>query len=261
MTSRKKIYTEPFVKDKRVFYPCNVGGCSKACECPPCLNGSEMRCPDHHPDHPEMFNPVEDLHHSRRILFDSKTKEMIFKRPMSHPKTCPPKLELAGLKKDCQICQLNLENHKKYHFTFHSDVCEICYHKEFVSKNSFELICYICMKKFQNKYRLKDHINMHDRKQNPFSCKLCDKGFTTKFVYERHVTEHHKAREQSYDCSECEKRYTVERNLIRHIETKHTDKSKYICDVCDKQFERSDKLKRHRKFVHEITDQKLKFQV
>ena len=51
---------------------------------------------------------------------------------------------------------------------------------------------------------------MHDRKQNPFSCKLCDKGFTTKFVYERHVTEHHKAREQSYDCSECEKRYTVE---------------------------------------------------
>ena len=66
----KKIYTKPFVKNGKVFYPCNVGGCAKACECPPCQNGSEMRCPDHHPDHPEMFNPEEDLHHSRRILFN-----------------------------------------------------------------------------------------------------------------------------------------------------------------------------------------------
>ena len=247
----KKIYTKPFVKNGKVFYPCNVGGCAKACECPPCQNGSEMRCPDHHPDHPEMFNPEEDLQHFRRILFDSRTKEKIFERPLVDPKVCPPRLELAGMKKNCRSCQENLEIHLRHHFTFHSDVCEICYHKEFISKNSFELICYVCMKKFENKYRLKDHIGIHDKQQNPYCCKICDKGFTTKYVYERHIMENHKAHKQTYDCAECDNKYTSERSLIRHIEAKHSEEI-CKCDVCDKCFARRDVLTKHRKFVHQI---------
>ena len=121
-----------------------------------------MRCPDHHPDHPEMFHPDEDISYSRKILFDSKSKMAIFKRPLFHPELCPPKLELAGMKKICRICRTNSKIHLKYHLTLHSDVCEICYHKEFISKNSFELIFYICMKSFKNKYRLKDHMNIHE---------------------------------------------------------------------------------------------------
>lgn len=253
----KKIYTKPFIRNEKVFYPCNVGGCAKACMCPPCSNDSEMRCPDHHPDHPELFDHDEDLHHSRRILFLSKTKEKIFKRPIVHPNLCPPKLNLAGLKKNCQNCRKNLENHLKHHFVLHSDVCEICYYKEYISKNSFELVCYVCMKKFENTYRLKDHMKIHDKDQNPYSCKICDIGFTTKFVYERHIMEHHKGREQSFDCEECGKTYTAERNLKRHIETKHTNNSKYTCELCEKQFDWSHDLRRHRKFVHQIDEKRV----
>ena len=55
--SSKKIYTQPFIRNEKWHYPCNIGGCAKDCECPPCSDGAEMRCSDHHPDHPEMFHP------------------------------------------------------------------------------------------------------------------------------------------------------------------------------------------------------------
>ena len=255
--SSKKIYTQPFIRNEKWHYPCNIGGCAKDCECPPCSDGAEMRCSDHHPDHPEMFHPNEDISHHRRLLFDSKMQRPIFNRPLSDPKSCPPKLELAGIKKKCRICRTNFKNHLKYHHTLHSDVCEICYHKEFISKNSFELICYVCMKKFESKYRLEDHMNTHDPENNPYTCKICDKGFTTKYVYERHVMENHKDNDQIFPCTECEKSYTLERNLLRHIDTKHTAKLKHICNICEEHFERKDVLRQHQKFVHQIETRKV----
>ena len=248
----KKLYSKPFIQNGKLYYPCNIGGCAKECECPPCSDGTEMRCPDHHPDHPEMFHPKEDISFSRKILFDSKSKMPIFKRPLSDPNLCPPKLELAGLKKICRICRTNSNNHLKYHHTLHSDVCEICYHKEFISKNSFELICYICMKSFKNKYRLKDHMNIHDPENNPYSCKVCDKGFTTKYVYERHIMQNHQDSSLNFACNKCDKSYISEQNLMRHVETKHTGKIENICNLCDKQFTRKDVLQKHQKIVHQI---------
>ena len=248
----KKIYSQPFIQDGKVHYPCNVGGCARECECPPCSDGTEMRCPDHHPDHPEMFHPDEDISYSRKILFDSKSKMAIFKRPLFHPELCPPKLELAGMKKICRICRTNSKIHLKYHLTLHSDVCEICYHKEFISKNSFELICYICMKSFKNKYRLKDHMNIHEPENNPYSCKVCDKGFTTKYGYERHIMQNHRDNSLVFTCTECENSYISEQNLMRHVETNHIGKAEHICNICEKPFSRKDVLKKHQKIVHQI---------
>ena len=65
--------------------------------------------------------------------------------------------------------------------------------------NSFALICYVCMKKFENKYRLEDHMNIHDQ-ENPYFCKVCDKGFTNKYTYERHVLQNHELDEGHYAC-------------------------------------------------------------
>ena len=57
---------------------------------------------EHHPDHPLLFDPEEDLSISRRMLFDIDTDEAIFKRPDAHSKLCPPVLLLAGIKKKCK---------------------------------------------------------------------------------------------------------------------------------------------------------------
>jgi uncharacterized Zn-finger protein len=98
---------------------------------------------------------------------------------------------------------------------------------------------------------------IHDPQNNPYSCKVCDKGFTTKYVYERHVMENHKDNDQTFPCTECDKRYTSERNLQRHIDTKHSGKPKHVCNICEEQFQRTDVLKKHQRFVHQIETRKV----
>lgn len=50
-----------------------------------------------------------------------------------------------------------------------------------------------------------------------------------------------------YHCSyaECSKRYGKRSELLRHIRTRHL--YKWICEGCEKEFTRSDNLRRHKK--------------
>ena len=59
-----------------------------------------------------------------------------------------------------------------------------------------------------------------------------------------------------FACSKCENTYTAERNLMRHIETKHGDKPNHICTLCEKQVERIDVLQKHLKYIHNIDHKK-----
>ena len=253
----KAVNLEPFVKDGKVFYPCNVGGCEKECECAPCNNNGNLHCPDHHLDHPLLFNPEEDLSITRRMFFDPDTKETIFKRPFADSRLCPPVLKLTGLKIKCKICKSNVNNHLKHHHFSHPEVCDICNHLEFISKNSFKLICYVCMKTFESKYRLEDHMNIHNP-ENPHFCRACDRGFTSKYHYERHILENHGMNQQKYWCEECDSTFTLERNLQRHMKDKHSDIDKidYKCDLCEKTFNRKDNLLKHQRIEHNIHERK-----
>jgi KRAB domain-containing zinc finger protein len=101
----------------------------------------------------------------------------------------------------------------------------ICNHKQFISNDSFNLICYICMKQFESKCRLKDHMNIHDAKEKPHFCRSCEQGFSSKFNYNRHVLQNHTDLTEEYNCAKCEATFTLERNLERHIQVeqvKHT---------------------------------------
>ena len=254
----KVVIIKPTVKDNKVNYPCNLGGCEKGCECDPCTDKGPLLCPNHHPDHPLMFDPEEDLVISRRIFVDPETKQSISKRPLAHPILHPPHLLLAGLKRKCKRCKRNVKNHLKHHLTLHTEVCDICNHMEFVSKNSFALICYVCMKKFENKYRLEDHMNIHDE-ENPYFCKVCDKGFTTKYTYERHVLQNHEEDEGHYACKECNASFTLNRNLNRHIAERHsnTPENRYQCGICEKTFNRKDNKLQHQRIQHNFDVKKI----
>jgi hypothetical protein len=253
----KAVNDKPSMKDNKVKYPCNVGGCGKDCECDPCTDSGPLLCPNHHPDHPQMFDPEEDLSVSRRMFVDPRTKQSIYKRPLAHPSLHPPTLLLAGLKKRCKICRRNMKNHLRFHYTLHREVCDICNHMDFVSKNSFDLICYVCMKKFENKYRLEDHMNIHNQ-ENPYFCKSCDKGYTTKYTYERHVLQNHEDNTESYVCGECNESYTLETNLKRHINEKHTpNENHYRCGICKTSFNRKDNMLQHQRIQHNFDVKKV----
>lgn len=254
----KRIHTEPYLYNGSVVYPCNVGGCAKRCECEGCnfWYGDEiLNCPDHHPDHPMMFNPEEDILIYRRMLFDPKYITPNFDRPKADSRW---RLKLAGMKKECQICKQVVKDHLKNHHSskLHTEVCEICAHLEFISQNSFALICYVCMKKFEDKYRLEDHMNVH-KPDNLFTCKLCDKSFTTKFTQERHMNEIHVEKRITLDCDRCDAKFSSERNLRRHLKDAHSENiNQYECSACEAYFKRKDNLLQHMREVHDINERK-----
>ena len=254
----QKLHDQPYKEDGKVIYPCNIGGCGKVCECGPCNSDGEiLQCPDHHPDHPLLFNPQDDLSISRRILFDADNKSPIYKRPIADPKLCPPKLKLAGMKKNCKTCKSIVRDHLRNHHSLHSEVCEICNHMEYISKNSFKLICPVCMKIFESKYRLEDHMNLHNTK-NPYFCKSCDRGFTTKFNYEKHVLENHDENQETYECDKCSETFTLERNLKRHKDDIHSEKNQeeYTCELCQKSFKQRYNLLKHKRIEHNKNERK-----
>ena len=157
-----------------------------------------------------------------RIFVDHKSNETIWKRPLADSRLSPPDLLLTGLKLICKTCKHNVNNHVKHHYSLHPTVCDICNHMGFISNNSFNLICYICMKKFESKYRLKDHMNIHSEEANPHFCKVCEIGFVTKFTYERHILENHEVKKEDFSCTECSASFTFKRNLQRHTDEHHS---------------------------------------
>ena len=252
---------EPSTDDHgRVIYPCNVGGCGKQCDCEICnmWGGDEItECPDHHPDHPEMFDPEKDIVIRRRIFFQ-KSKYIKFERPKQNTFWRPRNLKLAGMKKECDICKMVVKDHLQNHHSFklHSEHCQICNHIELISENSMALTCYICMKKFQIKFRLEDHLKTH-KQDNMISCDLCSKSFPTNYTKQRHTFEMHGGQQMEYVCEICHSKFSLERNLKRHITDFHsTESSEYPCTICDTKFARSDNLEQHYKEKHNIDKRK-----
>ena len=240
------------------FYPCNFGCCLQRCSCTPCNDDqgryqepNSFKCDDHNPDHPEMFDEDDDLAIKRRKYFHAGSKKPIFKRPKNHTELCPPKIKLAGMKKECKKCRTILDDHRRNHHILHH-VCQICCHMERMSKVSFNLTCYLCLRLFKNKYRLADHMLTHDD-DNPFFCVACKKGFTRKFTYEQHILSNHSDSKEDHVCSSCKINFSSSANLNRHIKTKHqTTQEDYSCNLCDKKFKRHDTLFRHERVDHNL---------
>ena len=62
----------------------------------------------------------------------------------------------------------------------------------------------------------------HDEK-NPFACRECDKNFTNKHNYEKHISTIHGKVQENFNCEACGEAFTKRFNLIRHKNDKHTE--------------------------------------
>ena len=260
----KRVHTEPWTGENgQVFYPCNVGGCGKPCDCQSCnfWDGTEIvDCPKHHPDHPEMFNPEEDISISRRVFFEENHLPK-YERRSERTWWRPADLKLAGMKKKCSTCLLFIRDHLKNHHSYqlHAECCEVCEHIKLIVENSLALICYICMKKFQSKYRLADHMNIHDPKMK-FTCDTCNTNFTTALTLKRHHEEIHGEENKQLSCDECQAEFSSERNLERHKGNFHNQQKRdqeFNCDICSETFTRIDNVDRHKRDTHGIDDRKV----
>ena len=251
----KKANNKPHFDNGKAYYPCNTGSCLKECICEPCQDpvkyseSNSFKCPQHPIDHPEMYDESEDLAINRRQFVDSGTKQPIFKRPAEDSFLCPPSIKLAQMKKNCKTCRIVFDDHKKHHHITH-EACQICCHLNQRTKISFKVTCYLCFKNFKNKYKLADHMRIHDD-ENPFTCNICDKNFTTKHTYKNHTLNSHTTNKETINCDICGKAFSKLFNLERHKKNKHTENiQSFECKYCESTFKRKDNLTKHEQTNH-----------
>ena len=255
----KDISKEAHFEDEKAYYPCNFGSCLKRCSCIPCkhpenyLEPNTFRCSDHNINHPKLFDESMDLSVPRRKFFSVGSKKPIYKRPKEHKHLCPPMIKLAGMKKKCKRCKEIFQDHRRNHHILHP-ACQICSHMDFVSRTSFNLTCHVCLKSFNNKYKLADHQFTHGDSHNSFYCNICEKGFTGKFNYEQHIMTNHGESADIHKCDQCNNTFSSRTNLKRHIATKHssTTPEEYVCTICGKIFKRADNLIKHERINHQL---------
>ncbi|KAJ8954960.1 hypothetical protein NQ318_000391 [Aromia moschata] len=73
-------------------------------------------------------------------------------------------------------------------------------------------------------------------------CQYCDKNFTHKGDYNKHLRKHTK--EQPFSCQICKRKFAHTSNLQRHYRL-HSGQRPFVCNYCDKSFSRKDKLECH----------------
>jgi len=140
----------------------------------------------------------------------------------------------------------------------------------FVTDVEKKFECSICAKKFDRRFKLQIHLDMHDGKI-PFKCRFCDKKFTRGWlcrdherrhtgdlpqckvcggrflVLEKHMLVHSEVREK-HICSVCGKDFTRECNLLRHMQLHSGDC--YTCQDCGRNFQTLQYLRLHSLAVH-----------
>ena len=231
-----------YVDNKMVYY-CNIGGCAEECECSDCrIEATEEdnnQCKTHIPDHPENFQEDNHIQYHRKIFTEEEVqKEFLIVR-------------LPNMEKDCEICQDNVYDHRFNHRTYHK-FCNICNFMKTASEKSFRNICRVCLRIFSDKYKLKNHMGIHEPS---FICEMCDKQFSCGQTLKKHTEEFHKEEgEAVYKCDICNMEYSNKRNLTDHIKTHTQPKEVLKCRLCssEKFFRYARTLRRHYLSVHKI---------
>ncbi|XP_047496551.1 zinc finger protein 48-like [Penaeus chinensis] len=99
--------------------------------------------------------------------------------------------------------------------------------------------CHLCYKRFENRYKLKMHLNTHTG-DRPFTCDVCGKGFMRRTTLTGHRIIHDASQ---FSCPTCNRTFKRSSERLIHILLKVCLRKQRIlrrtvrgwfCDVCDK---------------------------
>lgn len=120
----------------------------------------------------------------------------------------------------CAICQCVFHNSRQFRS-----------HKKTHNVNMKIWSCKECNKNYSSKNLLDEHMNMHTG-ERPYKCPHCTKDFASKYTLTAHMKTHYE-RKRPYECKECNKSFFSNQNLTQHERT-HSGIKEYVCEICNK---------------------------
>nr|XP_045608984.1 uncharacterized protein LOC123764831 [Procambarus clarkii]XP_045608990.1 uncharacterized protein LOC123764831 [Procambarus clarkii] len=160
-----------------------------------------------------------------------------------------------------------LERHKETHVPYtqmgpHEFVCCVCglkvaskaalkihlhrFHSKYEETKDF--LCSECGYMASTKKAFTDHQRIHSDDPGPkVRCTVCQKEMLAS-SYKIHMLRMHG--EAKHPCETCGQRFTVRSDLMRHLNTVHSNLRPYDCDLCGEKFATSDALRYHRNKTH-----------
>ena len=102
-----------------------------------------------------------------------------------------------------------------------------------VKKRDHILPCTECGKQFSKESHLKTHMKCHESQSGSHACSQCSKTFNNKRDLDIHTKRHE---DGDYTCNNCDFEGNSREALAKHMETKHTIRSKPTCKFCGLEF-------------------------
>lgn len=99
--------------------------------------------------------------------------------------------------------------------------------------------CKYCEKTYTSMGALKMHIRTHTL---PCKCTICGKAFSRPWLLQGHIRTH--TGEKPFSCNFCNRAFADRSNLRAHLQT-HSEVKKYSCTACNKSFSRVSLLTKH----------------
>ena len=116
--------------------------------------------------------------------------------------------------------------------------------KEKFKKKGKDYKCSKCDKVYHNSSNLKKHvISFHDKLK--FECNFCNKMFSYGSLISHKKAMHRE--NEKLPCNQCGNLYANKLSLKCHVKSIH---KRFICDICNQEFDRKMILNTHMKFTH-----------
>ncbi|CAK1555957.1 unnamed protein product [Leptosia nina] len=169
----------------------------------------------------------------------------------------------------CKICNKAFEKHLQYkaHLKIHNKaiICEHCgrgfvsnwayvCHKQAKHGDEKMFKCSHCKATFAYNEALKVHERRHTG-ERPYICDHCGKSFFRRSTFVQHLGVHEP---YSVQCDLCPTILKSKQFLLSHKNKVHSGRRyRYICPLCDRQFEKPSKVRHHARSVHNVADEEL----
>jgi uncharacterized C2H2 Zn-finger protein len=283
--TRKWLHGPACALDKTVMYPCNRYRCRVPCPCkicnkhpPSCTVKASCNCSDckeqfedHKKFHAACHNDCKfciqllQMFPAFNFFFmNSEGKKVInvkkffdnedFKY-VGGPEFTLEETRINKKMKDtsnsCNVCDCRFKTmwQLKEHIVLNHECGERFSHEYHeVDVGTVSKHCEKCDEEFLSRKEFVRHVKAVHYWED-FPCDLCEEVFSRKDSLARHVTKIHNPmaplKKGDYKCPKCGKQFGYVLDFLRHKKHVHCSSNEYLCEICNRKFNRKDNFDRH----------------